>query len=197
MWQAARSFPAHLCTGLILTSNLQTLVRNTDAIGASRTSALVPDSGVGCHVLPSLAPLAVWAECSCSSANTFLLVGALRCHLCWRNVGWLPGGAPGTAAVLCDGQLVTLKVLASAVRRFCVGFCFREGTYASVRCAALWICAMKRFTKESTRTRITSRDTSAEDMRDDRPMEGVLPIDIDRVEAPVTFKVTQTTELHF
>lgn len=53
------------------------------------------------------------------------------------------------------------------------------------------------FAKVGSRMKITSRDTSAEDERqqygyyDEGP---VAPIDIERVEAPVTFKVARASD---
>lgn len=50
---------------------------------------------------------------------------------------------------------------------------------------------MRPFAKDGSRTKIESRGTSAEDERQHDYNEPVHPIDIDRVEAPVTFKVAQ------
>lgn len=47
------------------------------------------------------------------------------------------------------------------------------------------------FGKSGSRTKIDSRDTSAEDERSHGYNAPVPPIDIERVEAPVTVKVTQ------
>ena len=50
------------------------------------------------------------------------------------------------------------------------------------------------FGKGGSRTKITSLDTSAEDVRDEYN-GAVSPVDIDRMEAPVTFKVAQVLDL--